>query len=191
MHSKARKRHRNVLDRLQHQFKRKIMNNVLRGAYVECLIAEQCGPDWMLTWELEHDWAAWDLEHTPTGMRIEIKNSARRQSWHTGTESPPAPPRFTVKWPKEYWNGTHYVQVPEGTQPTDVYIFAWHAEGRQGVADQRNPDQWQYYVVPTSLLPPMQKSIGLKWLNTVTDPVSGDQLREVLLSMANSLARNT
>lgn len=37
-----------TLSRLHEQFERRIMNNVHRGEYVECLVAKLLGPEWAL-----------------------------------------------------------------------------------------------------------------------------------------------
>lgn len=38
-------------------------------------------------------------------------------------------------------------------RPADVYAFAWHGESERGVADQRDPQQWLFFVVPERELP--------------------------------------
>ena len=187
MHSTLRARHRRVMDRLLHQYERKIMDNVERGAYVECMIAEHLGPDWVLAWEMEFDWASWDLQHTPTGTRVEIKSSARRQPWHTIPESKAISPKFSLKWPVQYWDGVKYVRISEGETILDFYIFAWHGEPKQGIADHRNPDQWEYYVARLDQLPKGRKSIGLPWLKANAKSCTGEQLATTLEEAIDSL----
>lgn len=59
-------------------FGQPILNNVVRGEVVEemCLMALE--PAWR---HAGGDYGAWDLEHPKTGLRIQIKQSAARQSW--------------------------------------------------------------------------------------------------------------
>ena len=175
------------MDRLLHQYERKIMDNVERGAYVECMIAEHLGPNWVLAWEMEFDWASWDLQHTPTGARVEIKSSACRQPWHTATKSKATSPRFSVKWPDKYWDGVQYVRIPEGEPIIDLFIFAWHGQRVKGIADHRNPDQWEYYVVHTEHLPQRRKSVGLTWLKANAKTCTGEQLAATLQKAIGAL----
>ena len=60
------------------------MNNVSRGDYVECMIAITLGTDCRLTCADGWDWAAWDFEHLSSGVRLEIKQAAARQTWDKG-----------------------------------------------------------------------------------------------------------
>ena len=52
----------------------------------------------------------------------------------------------------------------------DLYVFAWHGESRYGYADQRNANQWLFFVVDEHYLPKNQKSIGLKGLEAIVSP---------------------
>jgi hypothetical protein len=77
-----------------------ILLNSLRGEVVEEMVAMALEPEW------EHcagEWAACDLRERRSGLRIQVKQSAARQSWHKHP-CPPAGPRFsiaekTVRWP--------------------------------------------------------------------------------------------
>ena len=82
--------HERILDMLVRRYKQPIMNNVQRGDYVECMIALALGEEWKLTSEDGWDWAAWDCEHRVSGARLEIKQSATRQSWYCETKRSPA-----------------------------------------------------------------------------------------------------
>ncbi len=72
--------HKRILTTLMRQYEKLVMNNTYRADYVECLIAFTLGNNWSLTWTKGWDWAAWDCQHT-NGTRLEIKQSAARQSW--------------------------------------------------------------------------------------------------------------
>ena len=80
---------------LHKQYGRRIMNNVHRAEYVECLVAELLGPEWTLTWTDGYDWAPWDLEHG-SDCKLEVKQSAARQPWHIGENFSASPPRFDI-----------------------------------------------------------------------------------------------
>ena len=154
--------------KLSERYDRPIMNNVSRGDYVECMIVTTLGPDWRLTWADEWDWAAWDCEHAPSGTRLEVKQAAARQSW----DGEPLPPRRnasfdiaprTGRWTRE----NEWVDSP-GRQ-AHLYVFAWHGRSDER-ADQRDPEQWRFFVVAESDLPRNQKSIGLARLKELVTP---------------------
>ena len=88
-----------ILNVLMRRYNTRVMNNVDRGLYVEHLIADALGPEWSPSGS---DWAAWDCEHAP-GARIEIKQSAARQSWDLDTVPHRPPPRFDIGPRKVYW----------------------------------------------------------------------------------------
>ena len=72
---------RRTLDTVLGRYNRKIMNNVHRAEFVECLVANLLGNGWTLPWTEGWDWASWDLRHD-SGTTLEIKHSPARQPWH-------------------------------------------------------------------------------------------------------------
>lgn len=58
-------------------FDRPVMSNLARPLYVERLVARAL----LLAWRyVGSDWAGWDLE-SEAGARLEVKQSAARQTW--------------------------------------------------------------------------------------------------------------
>ena len=164
-------RHRRVLDMLRRQYNQAVMNNTHRAEYVECLIASELGPDWELMWERGRDWAGWDCQHTTSEGRIEIKQSAARQSWDLEALAPRRSPRFDIAPRTRYWTeqgGGRWVD--HQGRPADLYVFAWHDKRRDGDADHRNAGQWFFFVVAEQDLPRNQKSLGLTGLRAITSP---------------------
>ncbi|MDK3075677.1 hypothetical protein QO034_21655 [Sedimentitalea sp. JM2-8] len=142
------------------------MQNNLRGLWVEAMIAELLGPGWKYT---GGDWAGWDLQHDG-GTRLEVKQSAKEQSWGTAK----SPPRFDIKAGLgHYPDGINYVSNQTGERLAHFYIFAWH-DG----TDQRDVGQWQFFLVASSDLPKGNKSIGLNGLRRLAEPVSASELRD-------------
>ena len=132
--------HNRVLEMLIRRYDQRIMNNVQRGDYVECMIATALGPDWRLTSEEGWDWAAWDSEHTASETRLEIKQSAARQSWDRGSDTPRRNPGFDIRPRKGYWPKDGGPWVTDPGRPADVYVFAWHGEADE-LADHRDATQ--------------------------------------------------
>lgn len=65
-----------------------LMQNNLRGVWVEYLVADALGANCRI---VSHDWNAWDLEFGnsrctyPDRIRLQVKNTARTQPWHKRT----------------------------------------------------------------------------------------------------------
>jgi len=98
-------------------------------------------------WELVDSWEGFDCQHIPSGMRVEIKQSAAEQSWPRESVKPSAL-RFQIK--------------PRARGSTDIYIYAGHG-GEGESADHHNSDQWRFFVAAEADLP-KKESIGLNRL---------------------------
>ena len=172
--------HARIRASLIDRFDAPVMNNVYRGDYVECMIALTLGSDWALTWQRGWDWAPWDCEHDE-GARLEIKQSAARQSWDADSMARPRSPAFDIAPRTGRFNrdGSEWIDAPG--RPADVYVFAWHGERKRGVADHRDPQQWLFFVVPEPELPEGQKRIGLKGLRKIASPCRLSGLRSAVL----------
>ncbi len=144
------------------------MDNVYRADYVECLVAFTLEADWWLTWTHGWDWAAWDCQHT-SGVRLEVKHAAARQSWDRETLARRRSPSFDIAPRTGYWTQEgRWVDSPG--RPADMYVFAWHDESRAEYADHRDANQWLFFVVAEQDLPKNQKRIGLTGLKAITSP---------------------
>ena len=161
--------HGRILTMLMQRYDTRVMNNVYRADYVECLVAFTLGTDWWLTWTRGWDWAAWDCQHT-SGARLEVKQSAARQSWDRETPAPRRAPRFDIAHRTGYWteDGSRWVNSPG--RPADLYVFAWHGERRDKYADHRDTNQWLFFVVAEQNLPKNRKHIGLTGLKAIVSP---------------------
>lgn len=168
--------HKRILEMLIGRYDQRIMNNVQRGDYVECMIAVALGPDWRLTSEEGWDWAAWDCEHTASEARLEIKQSAARQSWDRKSDRPHRNPSFDIRPRKGYWLKDGGPWVTDPGRLADVYVFAWHGEADEQ-ADHRDATQWRFFVVAERFLPNGQKSVGLRTLERIAVPYSVGELR--------------
>lgn len=169
-------------------YQRPLIENAYRGDYMEYMVALALGE----TWRLTPPWVSWDLEHGSSRTRVEVKQSAARQTW---TEPPvakehPRRPRFDITPQKGYYlNGdADWVATPLQRQ-ADIYVFAWHPERDAQLADHRCPEQWRFFVVSERRLPRRQKSIGLRPLRRLTDPCVYRDLAETVGSIAAGLRR--
>jgi hypothetical protein len=148
-----------ILSRLTSMFDEPVMQNNLRGLWVEAMVAELLGSEWKHTGA---DWAAWDFERAD-GLRLEVKQSARMQSWG-GSSSTPS---FSIRAARgHYPENAPYLPNTSGDRLAHVYVFAWH-DGD----DQREAEEWDFFVIGTDQLPKGQKGISLGAIRKVVDPV--------------------
>jgi hypothetical protein len=115
------------------------------------------------------DWAAWDFEHSD-GARLEIKQSAGRQTW----AAPPAPsqPRFDIAHRQGRYDGALWIAEPG--RYAHLYVFGYHPI-LDDTADHRDPLQWLFYAVATADLP-VARSVSLRRLDTLVRPCRYEEL---------------
>jgi len=140
-----------------------LIRNSIRGELVEEMVAVALEPEWALC---GGDWGSCDLGQVDGPLRIQVKQSAARQSWHADA-SPPPRPTFSIATKTGRYEGATWIAEPG--RNAEIFIFAWHPVA-DATADHRDPDQWQFFVVPETALP-AQKSISLSALARLVDPV--------------------
>ena len=136
------------------------------------MVDEALKPDWM--W-CAADYHAWDFEHE-SGTRLELKQSAARQTWGAGQKGYSAP-RFDIAARKVRWEGSKRIEMPG--RYADIYVFAYHSALGPD-ADHRNSLQWSFYVVRSADLP-HQKTVGIAKISSLAAPVSFDLLRATVM----------
>jgi hypothetical protein len=139
-------------------FGRPLVQNNFRATVVEAIVDAALPEGWR--W-CSADWAAWDFEHED-GTRLEVKQSAAKQSW--AAPAKPSPPRFDIRHRTGRWEGA--VWIAEPGRYAQIYVFAHHPLLDE-TADHRDPLQWQFYIVPAHDLPTTQ-SLSLKALQVLT-----------------------
>ena len=140
-------------------FGQPLIGNNFRALYVEYMLALRLEPEWRYVGQ---DWQGWDFEHVKTGVRMEVKQSARRQTWSREKGNRPAALKFDISPRTGYWKSAvdwHHFDKP--SRLADIYVFAVH-EGFDPpeAVDHRDPAQWRFFVLPASVLPKRQKSIA-------------------------------
>jgi len=161
--------HTEVLKSVVGLFDAPLIQNNLRGLYVETLVSTVLGKNWNL---VSTDWSAWDIEHDD-GTRLEVKQSAAKQTWSVNGGLG-AVGRFGIQAAKYIWENEKRKEAA-GRQAS-IYVFAWHG-AHDETADHRDAGQWEFYVVAESKLP-NQHSIGLKPLRKLTHSVRAEELLE-------------
>jgi hypothetical protein len=143
-------------------FGKPLVENSLRSLVVEAIVHLALGADW--NW-CGADWAGWDLEHRGDKIRLEVKQSAARQTWAPPKSQPR--PVFDIAARKGYWVGSSW--VAELGRLAHIYVFAFNPVTSEA-ADHRDPLQWDFYVVPAASLPD-QKGLSLSRLKALVAPV--------------------
>jgi len=125
-------------------FGKPLVTNVLRGHVVEAIVAMALEPEWV--WRAG-DYSSFDFERSD-GKRLEVKQSAARQSW-----APPAHgkinPSFDIRERSGRWEGPLFVAEPG--RAAHIYVFAFQPNVSE-IADHRDPAQWEFYPERTGLV---------------------------------------
>lgn len=156
-HENGRPLHHRLLDFWQWSSS-DLTNNAMRGVLAEYLVALSLG----LTNACRVEWDAFDLE-TADGIKIEVKSAAYLQTWRQTRLS-------TIQFQigQTYgWNSSTDVTTTEQRRQADIYIFCVLKHQDKRTLDPLNVEQWDFYLLPTSVLNekvPTQKTMGLSTL---------------------------
>jgi hypothetical protein len=145
-------------------FDKCLVTNVFRSVLVEAIVAAAL-PDW--NW-CSSDYASWDFRHRDS-TRLEVKQSAARQTWFAGRASPAL---WDIRPRTGYWGKNGW--VARRGRYAHIYILAHHPVLSKR-ADHRDARQWRFYVVATSALPDT-KSISEARAARLTQPVTFEEL---------------
>jgi len=149
-------------------FDEPLIQNQYRSAFVEAMIEPYLVRH---GWRYVGDnWAGWDFQHE-FGTRLEIKQSAAWQTWDpfkqraSGLPPKSGPGGFDIAQRTGWFDAAGAVWTKEAGRPAHVYVFAWNGFFGE-IADHRNPDQWEFFIVPTAALP-LGKRLGLTQLRAI------------------------
>jgi hypothetical protein len=118
---------------------------------------------------------------------LEVKQSAAHQTW-TVPGGAKTVGKFDIAPRTGFYDNGGSRWNAGGGRPAHIYLFAWN--GTYGEeTDHRNQDQWEFYVVPASLLPPSQKTIALSGVRRLASQAdqNGPILINALLPRINSV----
>jgi hypothetical protein len=130
-----------------------ILDNTLRGYWLEVMLAEALGPRCRL---VSAGWHLWDLQFGPSDrecparIRIQVRNTAALQTWSKGVTS--ACQWILASRPAPAYFGRDHPHVPceSAGYLCDVFILAHHPGSDPTKADHRDPYQWRFFVVPVT-----------------------------------------
>lgn len=152
---------------------------MLRGLVSEAIVAAAIEPEWR--W-CSADYSSWDFERAD-GVRLEVKQSAVRQTWASDS-APPSKTAFDIAARKGRWEGVLWIEEPG--RHAQLYVFAHHLVG-DASANHCDPAQWEFFVVPTTALPPI-KRISTTALRLIAEPCGFASLRSAVAACAARIA---
>ena len=169
-------------------FDQPIIQNQYRSDFVEAMVDPYLVPaGWHHSGE---NWSGWDFEHS-SGARLEVKQSAAHQTWSHLLQAK-APGSFDIAARTGYYAALDAKWVSQPGRNAHIYVFAWN--GSYGAdTDHRDERQWEFYVVPASVLPSGQKKITLTTLKAkvatagLDAPVSISKLADAVGSCLSAL----
>jgi hypothetical protein len=131
-------------------FEQPIIHNQFLKEFVKELVLHSL---WNYQWRVD-DGAAqdWDLEHLD-GCFLKVVCSSACQLRPTGFVGAQYPV-FCIGQRPGAGSDVH--------QKADLYLFAWHPVPQLRRADHRDPQQWQFFLIPVRLLPEKKKTLGLR-----------------------------
>jgi hypothetical protein len=150
----------NISERTRRQllaelFDQPLIQNNLRGVWMEYVVAEALGANFKL---VSQDWHAWDIEWGvaaavyPDRIRIQVKNTARTQTWgkHLGIYT-------DCMWSIALRNRPSYFEKYNPGIPCEqygfhceIFVLCHHPEEDWQKADHRDLEQWNFYVLPVT-----------------------------------------
>ena len=148
-----------------------VLVNTIRPFFAEFLVASALG----VTDTPRIEWDAVDLRYR--GKTIEVKSSARIQSWWQRSLSRIG---FGIA-KKRSWDSETNTLAPEPVRASDCYVFCLYPETDPARANILDVRAWQFFVLATELINRVfgdQKSLGLQRLKILCPPLEYEQLRQ-------------
>lgn len=127
-----------------------LVSNATRGRFAEFIVGAALGVDFA---RVRDEWKAWDLE-TPSGIRVEVKSAAYRQSWH---QEKPSKISFSIK-AAHAWDSDTSLVGETRERASDVYVFCLLEHHDPATIDPLVLDQWRFWVVATKAIDEYMRS---------------------------------
>lgn len=137
----------------------RILNNAHRGDVAEMIVLSALGPGWR---SVGLGWHPWDLQRGSGSerVRIQVKQCAALQLWGKTK-------RLGLKFGWKKKAPDYFAKYNPGEKIEsegwfcDLFVFGLHLEENINKADQLDPKQWKFLVIPTNDLKRGQDSMVL------------------------------
>ena len=132
-----------------------LLENNLRGYWCEAMVAEALGEQAQI---VSFGWYPWDIQIGPdTGafperIRIQVKNSARVQTWHREGDSKSSS-QFNLPYrrkPSYFDRDMPDVPCEDVGFLCDIFVLCFHPVEDIALADHTNTGQWEFFLVPVA-----------------------------------------
>ena len=120
-----------------------LVGNTERGVLAEYLVAKAIGAKS----PVRNSWAAYDID-APDGTKIEVKSASYVQSWH---QSKLSAIKFSIRKTLEWIPEKNEFGIDKKRQ-SDVYVFCLLNQKDKHKVNPLDLGQWEFYVIPTSVL---------------------------------------
>lgn len=158
-----------------------LVGNAERGALAEYFVA--CALD--LQDACRISWDRYDLL-TKEGIAIEVKTSGYIQTWEQNVLSKPIFEIGTTLG----WDSRKNQYDAVSKRQADVYVFCHHSHADQKTINPLDISQWDFYLLPTSVLDeklPNQKSASLETLKKIgAKQCPYNELYKTIISLATT-----
>ena len=123
-------------------------DNTTRGGLAEYYVALALNPSDPFQ-PRTRPWTSWDIE-TEEGIKIEVKTTGIRQSWHDESDGESIP-QWDIPPVSVYdWDSKSY--STSKSRPSDVYVCCLHLHRDRSTLDATDLSQWKFYVISTKVL---------------------------------------
>lgn len=169
----------------KHIYSERIINNSHRGDIVEMMVLAALGDEWTF---VGLGWHPWDLQRGTGGkrVRIQVKQCAALQIWGT-TKNLMLKFGWKKKAPEYFFRDNPGEEIEAEGWFCDVFVFGLHLETDMVRADQVDPAQWKFLVIPTCDLRPGQDSMHLTEALKKWSPVAW---LELFQTVEHAIAKN-
>jgi len=168
----------------KYMYSGKILNNVHRGNIVEMMVLSALGSDWKM---VSLGWHPWDIQFStgPQRIRIQVTQCAALQLW-----GPTKKQSIQFGWKKKAPDDFERYNPGETIESEgwfcDIFVVGVHLVEDES-ADQVDPKQWEFLVIPTSDLNPGRNSMVLSKALLKWKPVKWQDLKTTVEDTINSM----
>ena len=127
----------------QRLFGLRVGQNNLRGELAEEIVRCAIEPEWS---HCGGDCNAWDFEHRSEQIRVQVKQSARLQSWQSLQSTKISGGKFAIPPQSGYYVEDKWTALRIPRRLSQIYIFCWHPIAERSKADHFDVDQWEFFV---------------------------------------------
>ena len=158
----------------ENMYSNRILNNSHRGNVVEMIVLSALGQNWRL---VGLGWHPWDLQRGSgeDRIRIQVKQCAALQLWGSTKKL-----QLNFGWKKKaadyFFRDNPGEEIELQGWFCDIFVFGLHLEADKDRADQVDPTQWKFLVVPACELKQGQNSMSLSKALKRWEPVSWGEL---------------